>query len=245
MAPEQHFLRNRTQPNFRDFMKAVAGISMLSDHLGVFFYQEITLLRVFGRIAAPLFFFIVGYSLSTKWSWKMFAWGTLLSILSIGFLDGTFLNILFAFLLCRLLFRKWSPEITPRWFLLALTPLLLPSVIQFSSTVLEYGTVGLAWAIAGRLVQQQSQEAIWWTILSSLSYFGWIVTNFDGFTEPNMMLISGGECLLLMMLSRAPFHPPVIPTPFSYLVLFLSRFSLQVYVYHLSFLMLLAMLFGN
>ena len=61
-----------------DFFKFVAILVMIIDHVGKYFLPEIEILRVIGRVAAPLFFFLVGYSKSQRLEHKILIYAVLL-----------------------------------------------------------------------------------------------------------------------------------------------------------------------
>jgi hypothetical protein len=48
------------QSNYQDLLKLIAIFVMVVDHLGVYFFPDITTLRIIGRYAMPIFGFFVG-----------------------------------------------------------------------------------------------------------------------------------------------------------------------------------------
>ncbi len=63
------------RPNLYDYLKILALVSMIIDHIGYFLYPEQIRFRVFWRIAFPIFLLLVGYNGSYKWRWSLWtAW---------------------------------------------------------------------------------------------------------------------------------------------------------------------------
>ena len=53
---------SKITPNFQDLLKVIAIVTMLFDHMGLFFYHDNTWLRLVGRFSMPLFLFFAGYN---------------------------------------------------------------------------------------------------------------------------------------------------------------------------------------
>ncbi|MGB1540324.1 MAG: TraX family protein, partial [Rickettsiales bacterium] len=70
--------------NTYDALKAIALLTMVVDHIGRYFFPEVEAFRAMGRIAFPLFLFLVGYSGYTKFSPSLFI-GACCVLLSSGF----------------------------------------------------------------------------------------------------------------------------------------------------------------
>jgi hypothetical protein len=112
----------------RELLKIIAIVTMVSDHVGEILYPDLLLLQIIGRLAFPLFAYLVVLGVeSTKKPGKYMA--TLLSFaviaqfpyfLAFGIQPFERLNILFSLFLCAVtiyFYNKRSP--------LALVPLLL------------------------------------------------------------------------------------------------------------------------
>ncbi|MCB0329259.1 MAG: hypothetical protein KDD70_06335, partial [Bdellovibrionales bacterium] len=155
MSFSEKLLKYGRNPSAHDIVKAVAILSMISDHSGLFLFGDDNWYRILGRVGGPLFFFAIGNSLNTNVTWRLFLWGLWLTGLSAFVLGSLHLNILLSFLLCRLLFQYWKPENASASLHALLLLLFLPLTIPTNS-IFEYGTVGLNWAIAGRLVRTNS-----------------------------------------------------------------------------------------
>ena len=58
--------------NFYDWLKILAVVTMVIDHIGYYLFPDILGLRLVGRIAFPIFLFLVGVNGSFRWRWSLF-----------------------------------------------------------------------------------------------------------------------------------------------------------------------------
>lgn len=133
-----------------DALKLIGVLAFLVDHVGFFFDPSDPWWRLVGRIAAPIFFFLVGFAHARRvpWTWPVF--GVLLT-LSLAAVSGTWtLNILLNFALLRtVVLPLVERHVMPRpWAVAALGGLCL-ALLPSTDTILEYGTEGWLWAFFG------------------------------------------------------------------------------------------------
>ena len=58
----QRLTKYGTQANSHDWLKAIAILLMVVDHVGVYFFPDEYLYRFVGRFSFPIFFFLIGYT---------------------------------------------------------------------------------------------------------------------------------------------------------------------------------------
>ena len=58
----QRLTKYGIQPNSHDWLKAIAILLMVVDHIGVYFYPAEYWYRFVGRFSFPMFFFLIGYT---------------------------------------------------------------------------------------------------------------------------------------------------------------------------------------
>lgn len=58
----QRLTKYGTQANSHDWLKAIAILLMVVDHIGVYFFPNEYLYRFVGRFSFPIFFFLIGYT---------------------------------------------------------------------------------------------------------------------------------------------------------------------------------------
>src|SRR3712207_6715418 len=88
-----------------DLWKLLGLLFVLVDHYGLFFVEDQTWWRLFGRIAAPIFFFLIGFARTRTVPWTWIAFGAALTVMgyvTLGGLKQITLNILLNFALLRL-----------------------------------------------------------------------------------------------------------------------------------------------
>jgi hypothetical protein len=150
------------RPNLYDYLKVLALITMIVDHIGYFLYPELVRLRLVGRIAFPLFLLLVGYNLSYARRWSLWISALLVQAVivwcyRVWVIDYFMLNILIAIALTRV-FLWWFSHQKPilQQILFALTLLLAWTTLW----VIEYGTFSLAFWIAWFRLRKNMRRSI-------------------------------------------------------------------------------------
>jgi len=135
-----------------DWLKTAAIILVIIDHTGYFFIEDAAWWSVFGRMAAPPFFFLLGYAASRAvpfhWLWL----GVILTLLDSSNTDWIWVapNILLSLALIRFA-RPWVKNFLQRygWTAIALIVVTLLAVMPIAGDVVEYGAEGWLWALLG------------------------------------------------------------------------------------------------
>lgn len=145
--------------NRYDALKLVALAAMTLDHIAAFQFPELTGLRVIGRVAAPLFLFLVGYNCSYGFRWPLLVAAVTVTV-GDGLLSDHWYpqNILWTILLGRFALAYIERKnVTPAVLLLACAIWYAPL-----SVAVECSTVGLIWMLFGRAVRRApgSNEAL-------------------------------------------------------------------------------------
>ena len=135
-----------------DWLKTAAIMLVAIDHTGYFFIENAEWWSVFGRMAAPTFFFLLGYAQSRtiplKWLWL----GVILTLLDSWNNDWTWVapNIFFSLAFIRLS-RPYVLNFLQRysWAAFALLLLVLLLLLLPAANLVEYGAEGWLWALCG------------------------------------------------------------------------------------------------
>ena len=135
-----------------DWLKTMAIISVSVGHIGFFFIEDETWWSVFGRLAAPTFFFLMGYAqtrtVPLRWIWL----GLILTLLESSNANWTWVapNILLSFALIRLA-RPYVKILLQRhgWIAFALFVSALLAVLPIAEKIADYGAEGWLWALFG------------------------------------------------------------------------------------------------
>jgi non-ribosomal peptide synthetase-like protein len=135
-----------------DWLKTVAIILVLVDHFGYFFVDNDHWWAVFGRLAAPTFFFLLGYAHTrgVPLSWIFF--GLVLTVLESWNNDWDWVapNILLSFALIRL-GRPYAQILLQRhgWVGFVLLAAALFALLPVTAQIVDYGAEGWLWALFG------------------------------------------------------------------------------------------------
>ena len=135
-----------------DWLKAIAIILVLIDHTGYFFIDNADWWSVLGRMAAPPFFFLLGYAESRtvplRWLW----FGVILTLLDSSNTDWIWVapNILLSLALIRLA-RPRVKVFLQRygWIAIILIIAALLAFMPIAGDLVEYGAEGWLWALLG------------------------------------------------------------------------------------------------
>jgi hypothetical protein len=144
-----------------DWLKTVAIIATAVGHIGYFFVDDDTWWSVFGRLAAPILFFFLGYgktrAVPLYWIWL----GIVLTLLESWNADWRWVapNILLSFALIRIA-RPYVQILLQRhgWLAFAVLVCALVAVLPLAAKIVDYGAEGWLWALFG-LCQRQYVEA--------------------------------------------------------------------------------------
>jgi TraX protein len=135
-----------------DWLKTAAIISVSVGHIGFFFIEDDRWWSVFGRPAAPIFFFLLGYAQTRtvphRWIWL----GIILTLLESWNAHWTWVapNILLSFALFRTA-RPYVQILVQRhgWAAFALLVFALFMVLPIAEKIADYGAEGWLWALFG------------------------------------------------------------------------------------------------
>ena len=135
-----------------DWLKTAAIILISVDHIGYFFMEDDRWWSVLGRLAAPMFFFLMGYAqtrtVPLRWIWL----GVVLTLLSSWNAGWTWEapNILLSFALIRIA-RPHAQTLVQHhgWAAFALLVPALFAVLPVAGKIVDYGAEGWLWALFG------------------------------------------------------------------------------------------------
>lgn len=239
-----------------DFLKTLAVLLMLVDHVGYYFFEDELWLRVIGRLCVPLWFFLIGYARNHDFDRRLLIGGVIL--LFADYMAGHYFfppNILFSMLAIRFMidplmrFCIRGPEA------LAFTGLILLFFGVPSEILFEYGFVGVILAMLGWLMRHRDQPAamgeitpvmVW--IFTAFTYMTFVIVQsisfeFDLLHTAALAIGTLGSFWLILN-----FRPEIYPGlteklgPVAALIRFGGRRTLEIYVGHLIFFKLLGVL---
>jgi peptidoglycan/LPS O-acetylase OafA/YrhL len=135
-----------------DWLKTAAIISVSVGHFGYFFIEDDRWWSVVGRLAAPTFFFLMGYAqtrtVPLRWIWL----GVILTLLERWNAKWTWVapNILLSLVLVRSV-RPYVQILLQRhgWAAFAFLVSALFAVSSIAGKIVDYGSEGWLWALFG------------------------------------------------------------------------------------------------
>ena len=224
-----------------DAWKLFALIFVLVDHYGLFFDEDELWWRLFGRLASPVFFFLIGFARTRRVPWTWIAFGLILTATEYWTSspdERVMVNILINFALLRLTLPLVERHIMPHPWRLAALAAASAAVIPVLDPVLEYGGEGWLWAwlgLAHRLYLAEPREpSLWRRNLMALAAGGAYVVReisdygFDWLQSALLAALIAGLVLALLRFRRTDlaWQPP---PPLDALFAFAGRRSLEIY----------------
>jgi len=135
-----------------DWLKTAAIILVIVGHFGYFFMRDPGWWSVFGRMAAPVFFFLMGYAQSRtipfRWIWL----GVILTLLDSWNNHWTWMapNILLGMALIRIA-RPHVKTLLQHygWVAFVILVCVLFAMLPIATNIVDYGAEGWLWALFG------------------------------------------------------------------------------------------------
>jgi hypothetical protein len=135
-----------------DWLKTAAIVLVTVDHYGYFFVEDGEWWSVVGRLAAPTFFFLMGYAQTRAVPLRWLGLGVVLTVLDSWNQSWAWVapNILFSFAFIRLA-RPFAQEFVQRHggAAFALLAAALFALLPLTDNVVDYGAEGWLWALFG------------------------------------------------------------------------------------------------
>lgn len=223
-----------------DLWKFFGVVFVLLDHYGFFFDNDQDWWRVFGRLAAPIFFFFVGFARTRRVPGRWLVLGVLLTLAEAWTEDFEKfdLNILLNFALIRLALPSLERHVMPFPARTAVFALAVVLLIRPVASVMEYGAEGWLWALFGlshRLALQDPAPRALWTrnalaAVVALVYIATEIVDYDfGLaTGAALALCVATLAAALVQFRRADLarQPPESAAS---VLRFAGRYSLEIY----------------
>lgn len=234
-----------------DVVKCLAIILMVVDHVGAFFFPQMTELRMVGRLSAPIWLILVGYANTRDIPPAFYIGSTILIIVGLVAGGSIFpLNVLVSIMFIRLLIDRLAITALVDYsavFKLFVTFAVLALPLNI---LMDYGSVAFLFALYGFMLRHTSEginsKTLRVTFACGLvifyaAYEGFVF-RFNG-TETALVLVGVAAVVAMMSFFRPHVFggvsksvPPFITSP----ICWLGRHSLEFYVVHLAIFKLLA-----
>jgi TraX protein len=229
--------------------KFIALLAMTLDHIGAYLYPDALGWRVVGRVAFPIFLFLIGHGFSHRRRHDIVLWAVLLACLSPFLGKAVFpLNALVTILCCQLLLAQVERH---DWLNRCPWTVLVGCVVFWFPSILfmEYGSLGFLYALMGYAVRRGRIGSVIGHAVAVFALAGFIAgmaLSFE-FSMGEMLAAIAAVTLVTMLLAQYTHRPVVLawmPNGMQHMVRFLSRYSLQYYVLHRALLQAMGVLTG-
>jgi hypothetical protein len=219
-----------TASNYQDLLKIFAMITMIIDHLGLYFFPEYSLMRLIGRTAMPVFCFFAGYNFKEQPKSKILLFGILLYLITTILLKQfTAGNILISIYIgqCYLcLFRNKLHNIIVGSMHIVILGVLGPVTCFFS----DYGSLAVAVMVCGYLAAEHADEyfktAVFISIILSILHT-FTVFKFSNVYFKTIIILGALEYFLMTIKT---FDQEIL---LNINISVISRNMLFIYVFHL------------
>jgi hypothetical protein len=231
-----------------DWLKTMAIIATTIDHLGFYFIDHDVWMEILGRLAAPTFFFLIGYARTRAVPLHWVAMGLILSGLeswNAGW-HWAVPNIFLNFVLIRLALhhlekaaRRYPTAVG------AVLPAAFFVALPFAGELVDYGAEGWAWALfglyqrfhvegrseAGRQPTTDPGPIRLLTCAAAAAIFVWAEQLEYGFGPKAMTAFAVAIALLSLHLLRFRRAASVIqpPEPLAGVLRFIGHHTLEIY----------------
>ena len=229
-----HILSSR--PNLYDYLKILALMSMILDHMGYFLFPEEIWFRVVWRIAFPLFLLLVGYNGSYKRRSSLWIVGVCIQLV-IWWLwyrwvpVDPMLNILLV-IACTRVFM-W--RITSYWLIVQVISF-VSAIVLFPRTFswIDYGTLALAFWLSWWWIRTLKWSwALWaWTVLIGVYMVYMIMYRWFSEDTWTALWLLWGLLILFGLLLRKWNTSYLLSARINATVIWVSANALRIYVAH-------------
>jgi hypothetical protein len=216
----------------QDLFKALAMFAMILDHLGLFFWPEITILRAIGRISAPIWLFFCGYNYKPE---SKFSYPLLLGAIAVQasqiFIAKSFLplNILFSMIFARFFMRYYYQTNLQKWIGWSILWVIALSSFSYSNKLFEYGGFAFLCCIWGYDIRNNQSDKEF----KSFSIYVFILlcwlTIFKGFAQICFVILVS---ITVYCLNYFEYKWLEIKDKTRLLINIMARYSLYIYVMH-------------
>jgi len=256
-----------------DWLKFAAIIFVAIDHFGYFFVVDNEWWSVWGRLAAPTFFFLIGFAQSRTVPLRWILLGGLLTLLEFWNTDDGWVtpNILFSLALVRIL-RPYVLDLLQRysWITFALLVSVLLIILPSSAQLVDYGAEGWLWSLFGlcqrihadsasttfrqdqvqtlNSMRRRTTESDLMRLIAGLfaaSIYVWQEQLEFVFSNIHLAGCIIGVSILSIALLNFRRRPSFVqpPTPIAQVLLFIGRHTLEIYAIQLGGSELIVMFF--
>lgn len=214
---------------------------MIIDHIWFFFFPEIIELRMIGRIAFPIFLFLIGFSGSYSFKWYILVGALLVSIPTGLYMEWNWipwfkLNILWAILLTQQILSFIHRQSAKYMPYIALSSLILVCIQSYTDSILEYGSFPILFGLIGYLYRWYKPSYVvvrWYTLLLWIVYTLYMHSIFPfSFYQTSIVMIFFTMSTVLWCVLSYKNYSLSMPKIAGLVITRVSTYALRIYVVH-------------
>jgi hypothetical protein len=224
----------KIKSNYQDFLKLLALICMVIDHLGLYFFPEVMVARSIGRYAMPIFCFFAGYNFKDTPRIKILFYGILLYCFSrfliseelsvANILISIFLGQNYIWFFQKLSERHWQSFGTSYFHII-----ILASMWGLTHNYIEYGTLSIAIMLIGYVAKKEPNRLKLLAAVASFFSLLHSLVVFDAFFEPLHVFI----VIIISVMIYISLTVINLGCKISWNIAFITRNMLEFYCLHL------------
>jgi hypothetical protein len=229
-------------PTTYDIIKTLAVITMIIDHVGLYFAGDNPWLRAIGRIGLPVWFYLIGYARSRQLGTKLIGGASILvaTNLFVGFLVIP-LNALWSVIFIRLSLNRIIRLIGKSEIILSIVLLAFMFLNPFLDFLWEYGGLAFIFALCG--YYQRNGFADKKFVPAGIAVFSLVAfiysqqQLFNLPLAPLLFMIVGTIATMLILVYYLPKDGPAISSNNRFITKSLmigGHYTLEIYVIHLT-----------
>lgn len=217
----------RNSSNYQDLLKTLAVISMLIDHIGLYFFPELDLMRMIGRTSMPIFCFFAGYNFHGKPNLLILFLGVLLYMAhTIIFWQFLTTNILIPIFLGQVYIYYFKNKLSNFYSSLPHV-IITASLWTITWFIVDYGSLVITIMILGYIAKHDRPNLKLAALISTILS---VLHTFEVFDSARHYIIT---VLLVSIFQYFLIIAKELEYPITFNVNFISRNALLIYFTHL------------
>ncbi|MFY9590006.1 TraX family protein [Rickettsia endosymbiont of Halotydeus destructor] len=222
-------ITSKNKSNYQDLLKVLAIIAMIIDHIGLYLYPEMPVMRVIGRISMPIFCFFAGYNFHNKPKHKIIILGVLLQIYTdILFKQFLTTNILIPIYLGQWYLYYFRNNLNNFFYSGYCHVVVLAMLWCVSWFLIDYGTVVIAIMVLGHIARHDPLNLRLCIFISLVISLLHTITGFNLSDSYTILTIILSITIYILMITRDFTQKTTINLKW------LSRHTISIYCIHLA-----------
>lgn len=210
-----------------DLCKLLAFILMITDHIGLFVFNNNIVLRLLGRLSFPIFACIYGYNFKNKLNNKLFIIAFPVLIIDYITYHRLFFNILYSFILASYLMIIYNTKLHKQIYKIFFLSFILLSHFILKQYI-DYGLFAFFFMLSTNNKNIHNKLILF--ILTFASYFisSHFTFSFTNIQQYILLIALSIECIYLYLYKN--YILLEVDNKFSIIIKIISRYSSQLFL---------------